>query len=136
MYYTFQQQIAAGTAGSTGKEYKMSGFGELDAVVTLADQMRSEVGPVVLVNLFTVDAGEEDALLSSWAHDADFMKQQPGYISTQMHKGIAGSSTYMNYAVWQSVPQVSARRSPTRSFSAASQTIRPAHCRGRICSES
>jgi heme-degrading monooxygenase HmoA len=31
------------------------------------------------------------------------MKQQPGFISTQMHRGIAGSTVFMNYAVWESV---------------------------------
>jgi len=81
----------------------MSGFENLDAVVTLADQMQSNEGPIVLINLFTVDAADEDALLKAWAHDADFMKAQPGYISTQLHKGIAGSSTFINYAVWQDV---------------------------------
>jgi heme-degrading monooxygenase HmoA len=81
----------------------MSGFEELDAIVTLADQMKATTGPVVLINLFTVDAADEAALLNAWAHDADFMKAQPGYISTQLHKGIAGSSSFVNYAVWQDV---------------------------------
>lgn len=81
----------------------MSGFQELDNVVTLAEQMQSDGGPVVLVNLFTVDPAEEEALVKAWAHDADFMKAQPGYISTQLHKGIAGSSTFLNYAIWQDV---------------------------------
>lgn len=81
----------------------MSGFVELDAIVTLADQMQAEEGPVVLINLFTVDAADEDALVKAWSYDADFMKAQPGYISTQLHKGIAGSSTFVNYAVWQDV---------------------------------
>ncbi len=81
----------------------MPGLSELDAVVSLADQMQANEGPVVLVNLFTVDPSDDEALVKAWAHDADFMKSQPGYISTQMHKGIAGSSTYMNYAVWQDV---------------------------------
>ncbi|MEO1612153.1 MAG: antibiotic biosynthesis monooxygenase family protein [Pseudomonadota bacterium] len=81
----------------------MPKFLELDAVVTLAEQMQREEGPVVLVNLFTVDAAEEDALMKAWAHDAAFMKAQPGYISTQMHRGIAGSSTFINYAIWESV---------------------------------
>jgi heme-degrading monooxygenase HmoA len=31
------------------------------------------------------------------------MKRQPGFISTQLHRGIAGSTTFMNYAVWESV---------------------------------
>ncbi len=81
----------------------MSGFENLDAVVTLADQMQSNEGPIVLINLFTVEPDDEDALLKAWAHDADFMKAQPGYISTQLHKGIAGSSTFINYAIWQDV---------------------------------
>ena len=81
----------------------MPKFSELDQIVTLADQMQADSGPVVLVNLFTIDSSDEEALLNAWAHDADFMKAQPGYISTQMHRGIAGSSTFMNYAVWQNV---------------------------------
>ncbi|MEP3279033.1 MAG: antibiotic biosynthesis monooxygenase family protein [Stappiaceae bacterium] len=81
----------------------MPNFADLDPVVSLAEQLTSEEGPVVLINLFTVDGDDEEALLKAWAHDADFMKAQPGYISTQMHRGIAGSSTFLNYAVWQDV---------------------------------
>ena len=81
----------------------MPKFSELDAVVTLAEQMQADEGPVVLVNLFTVNADEENALMEAWAHDAAFMKAQPGYISTQMHRGIAGSGVFMNYAVWEDV---------------------------------
>jgi len=36
-------------------------------------------------------------------HDAAFMKQQPGFTSAQLHRGIAGSTTFINYAVWESV---------------------------------
>ena len=81
----------------------MAHFEELDKVVTLADQMQSEGGNIVLINVFTVDKSEEEALVKAWSHDADFMKAQPGYISTQLHKGIGGSSTFINYAVWESV---------------------------------
>ena len=81
----------------------MTAFEELDPIVSLAEQMEANEGPIVLMNLFTVDTSDEEALLKAWAHDADFMKQQPGYISTQMHKGIAGSSTFVNYAIWQDV---------------------------------
>ncbi|MEM7558723.1 MAG: antibiotic biosynthesis monooxygenase, partial [Planctomycetota bacterium] len=64
---------------------------ELNGDTTLAQQLQvTEDGPVVLINVFTVDASEEDALLEAWKHDADFMREQPGYISTQMHKGIGG----------------------------------------------
>src|SRR5262249_29422694 len=36
------------------------------------------------------------------AQDAAFMKQQPGFISTQLHCGTAGSTTFVNVAVWES----------------------------------
>lgn len=77
---------------------------ELDETITLADQLQAnDEGPVVLMNVFTVAPDDADALVEAWAHDAAFMKEQPGYISTQMHRGIAGSATFVNYAVWESV---------------------------------
>jgi heme-degrading monooxygenase HmoA len=30
-------------------------------------------------------------------------EKQPGFISTQLHQGIAGSNVLINYAVWESV---------------------------------
>jgi len=72
--------------------------------VSLAQQLQSgDEGPIILINVFTVDPTDEAALIAAWDHDAGFMKAQPGYISTQLHKGIAGSATLVNYAVWESV---------------------------------
>ncbi len=34
----------------------MLAFKELDAAVTLAEQLQAEEGPVVLINIFTVDS--------------------------------------------------------------------------------
>ena len=79
-------------------------FKELDSVVSIEDQMDSnEDGSIVLINIFTIDPGDEEALLAAWKHDADFMRAQPGYISTQLHKAIGGSGTLVNYAIWESV---------------------------------
>jgi heme-degrading monooxygenase HmoA len=75
----------------------------LDARVPIFQQLQAEVGPVVLVNIFRVDEADVPALLKAWAHDAEWMKRQPGFISTQLHQGIAGSTVLMNYAVWESV---------------------------------
>lgn len=75
---------------------------EMDANVTLREQVASsEQGPLVLVNIFTVDPAEADQLLSAWADDAAYFKRQPGFISAQLHRGIAGSAAFLNYAVWQ-----------------------------------
>ncbi|MGB2663163.1 MAG: antibiotic biosynthesis monooxygenase family protein [Candidatus Acidiferrum sp.] len=75
----------------------------LDANVTIFQQINSDLSPVVLVNIFQVTEGDIPALLSAWEKDANWMKQQPGFISTQMHQGITGSTVFMNYAVWESV---------------------------------
>ncbi|MFM9996939.1 MAG: antibiotic biosynthesis monooxygenase family protein [Phycisphaerales bacterium] len=75
----------------------------LDPIVPIFQQVSAEVSPVVLVNIFTVAEADIPALLKAWEADANWMKQQPGYISTQLHRGIAGSTVFMNYAVWESV---------------------------------
>ena len=76
---------------------------EMDERVTLRDQMAQDVGPVVLINTFTVHPDELDQLMRAWAADAALMKRQPGFISTQLHRGIGGSSVLVNVAVWESV---------------------------------
>jgi heme-degrading monooxygenase HmoA len=57
---------------------------------------------VVLVNVFTLDKNDEQSFLTTWQDDAAFMKRQPGFISTQLHRAIGDSPTYLNYAVWES----------------------------------
>ena len=82
----------------------MPRFLEMDATVTLADQLRDDANdPVVLVNTFVVPPEDADTLLNAWSRDAAVMKRQPGFISTQLHRGTAGSGTFLNYAVWDSV---------------------------------
>ena len=75
----------------------------LDANVPIFQQLNTEQSPVILVNVFTVAEADVPALLTAWAADANWMKQQPGYISTQLHRGIGGSTVLMNYAIWESV---------------------------------
>ena len=75
----------------------------LDPSTPIFQQLGTEVSPVVLVNFFQVAKVDIPALLKAWEADANWMKRQPGYISTQLHQGIAGSTAFMNYAVWESV---------------------------------
>lgn len=81
----------------------MAALEPLDKRVPISAQLNESVSPVTLINVFTVDSSEVDALLKAWEHDANWMKKQPGYISTQLHRGIAGSCVFLNYAVWESV---------------------------------
>jgi heme-degrading monooxygenase HmoA len=86
---------------------------QTDGQVTFVEQLQQDTGPVVLINRFDVDEADVEGLLAAWADDAAFMKQQPGYISTQLHRGIAGSTTFVNVAVWESAKSLGeAFRSP------------------------
>ena len=76
---------------------------EMDEVVTLQQQLGQEVSPVILINKFNVHPEEVQEFLQAWADDAAFFKRQPGFISTQLHRGIGGSGVFINYAVWESV---------------------------------
>jgi quinol monooxygenase YgiN len=75
---------------------------EMDERVGIFTQMEEDVGPVILINKFSVDPKEFDQFLKGYAIDNEKFKQQPGFISTQLYKGIGGSGTFVNYAVWES----------------------------------
>lgn len=73
----------------------------MDERFPIEQQLGVEAGPVVLVNLFSLDASDEPVFLAAWEDDAAVMKRQPGFISTQLHRAIGDSPTYLNYAVWE-----------------------------------
>jgi heme-degrading monooxygenase HmoA len=75
---------------------------EMDDHVTYMQQLQDDAGPVVLINQFNLARDDTGRFLEAWTDDAAYMKQQPGFISTQLHQGTAGSTTFINVAVWQS----------------------------------
>jgi heme-degrading monooxygenase HmoA len=75
---------------------------EMDENVTFSKQMEEDVGSVILINKFNVNPEEIDEFLKIWAGAAEIWKKLPGFISTQLHRGIAGSSVFVNYAVFES----------------------------------
>ena len=77
----------------------------LDPSFPIERQVVLDASPVVLVNLFTLEKADEQAFLKSWQEDAIFMKRRPGFISTQLHRAIGESPTYLNYAVWETTEQ-------------------------------
>ena len=77
---------------------------EMDENVTLKDRMENQAaGPVVLINKFNVDSDEVEQFLKAWKEDAIKFKDQSGFISAQLHKGIGKSTVFVNYAVWESL---------------------------------
>jgi heme-degrading monooxygenase HmoA len=80
----------------------MVAFVEMDETVSFKAQLDDTGGPLILINKFTVKPDEAEQLVRAWADDAAWMKRQPGFISTQLHRGIASSCVFLNYAVWES----------------------------------
>ncbi|KDN29834.1 hypothetical protein VFDL14_03525 [Vibrio fortis] len=60
--------------------------------------------PVVLINTFAVDAASEEVTLEYWEAARDILEQQPGYISTKLHRSLDDDATYrfINVAQWES----------------------------------
>ena len=81
---------------------------EMDENVKLTSQLEEEGKEdegrsVILINKFNVKPEDVPELPKVWAADAAHHKQTPGFISTQLHRGIGGSCVFVNYTVWESV---------------------------------
>jgi len=82
----------------------MAKFVEMDYRVKFKDQIEEKImGSVILINKFNVEPNKVGQFFKDWGDDAINFKQQPGFISTQLHKGIGQSSVFINYAVWESM---------------------------------
>ncbi|MFL6401237.1 MAG: antibiotic biosynthesis monooxygenase family protein [Nitrososphaeraceae archaeon] len=75
---------------------------EMDRSASILTQMEEHVGPVILIEKISVDPEEFDLYLKAWAAETEKFKEQPGFISTQLHKGIDGSGAFITYAIWES----------------------------------
>jgi heme-degrading monooxygenase HmoA len=93
------------------RELQMVAFRELDEHVAFGQQLGESVAPIVFFNTFHVAPEDVEAFIEAWKADGEFMKNQPGYISTQLHRGIAGSTTFINVAEWESVEKFRAAAS-------------------------
>jgi heme oxygenase (mycobilin-producing) len=60
---------------------------------------------VILINPFEVPAGTDDeAFLRGWERAADYMRKQPGFVSTRLHRSLAPDARFrfINIAEWAS----------------------------------
>ena len=78
---------------------------ESDNKVPLSAQLEEDVGPVILMNKFNVGPDEVDEFLKVFEETTKYFNEQPGFISAQLHRGIAGSTTFVNYVIWESATQ-------------------------------
>ena len=59
---------------------------------------------VVLINPFEVRLEDADEFLHSWGAAAEYMKRQPGFIRTSLHRALAPNARFgfINVAEWES----------------------------------
>jgi heme oxygenase (mycobilin-producing) len=60
---------------------------------------------VILINPFEVPAGtDEEEFLHGWERAADYMRQQPGFVSTRLHRALGADARFrfINVAEWAS----------------------------------
>ena len=80
----------------------------MDKIVTINDQIKEEQGnkngdSVILINKFDVSPDKIEQFLKDWAETSSLFEQQPGFITTELYKGIGKSSVYISYQVWKSI---------------------------------
>lgn len=60
---------------------------------------------VILINPFELPAGTNDEdFLRGWERAADYMRRQPGFVSTRLHRALAPDARFrfVNVAEWES----------------------------------
>jgi heme-degrading monooxygenase HmoA len=75
---------------------------QMDPNVSFAKQIERNTAPVILLSTFLVKPEYVEEFLSGFQKQFAIMRKQPGLISAQLHRGIAGSSLFMNYVIWES----------------------------------
>jgi heme-degrading monooxygenase HmoA len=63
------------------------------------------VEPVILINPFEVPEGASDEeFLAAWGTAAEYMREQPGFISSRLHRALAPDARFrfINVAEWAS----------------------------------
>lgn len=59
---------------------------------------------VILINPFEVPPENDDEFLKGWEQAADYMRQQPGFIATRLHRALSPNARFrfVNVAEWES----------------------------------
>ncbi|MPY21761.1 antibiotic biosynthesis monooxygenase [Shewanella psychropiezotolerans] len=71
---------------------------------------------VILINPFEVPKGQEAEAIVYWEAARDFLQQQPGYVSTELHQSIQPNARFhlINIAEWENIETFKAATSKMR----------------------
>ncbi len=83
---------------------------------------------VVLINPFEVPSEAEERFLPAWTAAAEYMRRQPGFVSTRLHKAISPDAPFgfINVAEWES-PEAFQAATRTEEFRQMAQGGPPNH---------
>jgi heme-degrading monooxygenase HmoA len=82
---------------------------EMDEKVTLNTQLQQQDvdGAVIQMCTYTLNPEDVDQFVKTWSSAAEIVKKaMPGAISAQLHQGIAGSSNFVAYLVFESTEAI------------------------------
>lgn len=81
---------------------------------------------VILINPFEVPSSNVDQFVSSWGEAAEYMKRQPGFIGTRLHRALRPDARFgfINVVEWES-PQHFMRAIQTPEFQKLSEGSPP-----------
>jgi quinol monooxygenase YgiN len=94
----------------------MARFVEADEHIKFSEQLEETVGPVVEIIKFDVKPEEANEFLKAWKKDVTYYKNQPGFISTQLHRGTGGSGVFVIYSVWESTALLKKAQGKTKRY--------------------
>lgn len=59
--------------------------------------------PIVLINVFEVPSGMEEAFLAWWKNSSEALKQEPGFIDATLHQTLKAEARFqfINVAHWE-----------------------------------
>lgn len=78
-------------------------FRPFDGQLPLLQQLDEHIeGPVTLLDVMLVPAGQKEDVCKVWRKDALLMQQQPGAISVQLYESAGKSNLLLNIAIWES----------------------------------
>ncbi len=68
---------------------------------------------VILINPFEIPKGKKEEALAFWERVANYMRKQPGFISTRLHRAIVPWARFhlINVAEWESAAHFEAATS-------------------------
>lgn len=68
---------------------------------------------VTLINPFEVPEGQEEQFLKEWTEAAEVIRQEPGFLSTRLHKSLNPQTKFrfINVAQWESAQHFQAAMS-------------------------